>query len=188
MAAPPQRCSSGARFHGRGLERVEVCWGRARAHVARCAPVQYTMFNDLNGDSSAKSADDCKNNCCSDSHCQVWQWSDNPLTPPNCWTGDSMDYGDSGGVEWQGEQGKFDPPPPPPPGFWPCEKRPTVGTNVTVHSSDPASTCSAPFLNRVGTIWRDDRDSRPYKIRFDGSIPSCYFRESELWCAGAPPG
>eukprot|EP01052_Picozoa_sp_SAG31_P002526 SAG31_NODE_90_length_26410_cov_175.663981_3_plen_385_part_00 len=66
----------------------------------------WTMYNDLNGDSTAQSADDCKANCCKDTSCQVWQWSDDPKTPPNCWSGDSNDYGDSGGVEWQGEQGK----------------------------------------------------------------------------------
>jgi hypothetical protein len=74
------------------------------------------MYNNLYGDSSAQSSDDCKSNCCSDSTCQVWQWSDDPLTPPNCWTGDSDDYGDSGGVEWQGEQGKGGPAPAPAPG------------------------------------------------------------------------
>jgi hypothetical protein len=74
------------------------------------------MYNNLYGDSSAQSSDDCKSNCCSDSTCQVWQWSDDPLTPPNCWTGDSDDYGDSGGVEWQGEQGKGGPAPAPGPG------------------------------------------------------------------------
>ena len=36
----------------------------------------YTMYNDLNGDSTAQSADDCKANCCKDANCQVWQWSD----------------------------------------------------------------------------------------------------------------
>ena len=75
----------------------------------------YTMYNDLHGDSSARTSDDCKANCCSDGSCQVWQWSDDPMTPPNCWSGASDDYGDSGGVEWQGEQGKAGPPGPTPP-------------------------------------------------------------------------
>ena len=38
------------------------------------------------------------------------------MTPPNCWSGNSQDYGDSGGVEWQGEQGKGAPAPAPAPG------------------------------------------------------------------------
>jgi hypothetical protein len=84
------------------------------------------------------------------------------------------------------------PGPAPPPGFEPCTTRPTIGSNVTVHSSDPASTCSADYLNRFGIISSDDHDSRPYKIRFDGSIASCYFRVSELRCAlkqpPPPPG
>ena len=58
----------------------------------------YTMYNDLNGDATAKASTDCKAACCADAACQVWQWSDNPMTPPNCWTGASSDYGDSGGV------------------------------------------------------------------------------------------
>ena len=37
------------------------------------------------------------------------------MTPPNCWSGNSQDYGDSGGVEWQGEQGKNAPGPAPGP-------------------------------------------------------------------------
>jgi hypothetical protein len=36
----------------------------------------YTMYFDLNGNSTAQSADDCKANCCKDASCQVWQWSD----------------------------------------------------------------------------------------------------------------
>ena len=73
----------------------------------------YTMYNDLNGDSAAQSSNDCKSNCCGDPLCDVWQWSDDPMTPPNCWRGNSSDYGDSGGVEWQGEQGKSAPAPVP---------------------------------------------------------------------------
>jgi hypothetical protein len=37
------------------------------------------------------------------------------MTPPNCWSGNSQDNGDSGGVEWQGEQGKGAPAPAPGP-------------------------------------------------------------------------
>ena len=66
----------------------------------------YTQYNDLNGDSTARSSDACKANCCRDPACQVWQWSDDPATAPNCWSGASDNYGDSGGVKWQGEQGK----------------------------------------------------------------------------------
>ena len=73
----------------------------------------YTMYNNSNGDSAAQSSDDCKSNCCGDPLCDVWQWSDDPMTPPNCWRGNSSDYGDSGGVEWQGEQGKSAPAPVP---------------------------------------------------------------------------
>jgi hypothetical protein len=80
----------------------------------------YTQYNDLNGDSAAQSSDQCKSNCCSDANCQVWQWSDDPMTPPNCWSGNSNDYGDSGGVEWQGEQGKGGPAPAPAPGPGPA--------------------------------------------------------------------
>jgi hypothetical protein len=82
------------------------CWRRRRA--------QYTQYNNLNGQASVTSSGDCKKNCCSDSSCQVWQWSDDPTQPPNCWTGASDDYGDSGGVEWQGEQGKAPAPGPAP--------------------------------------------------------------------------
>ena len=76
----------------------------------------YTQYNDLNGDNAAQSSDQCKSNCCGDTACTVWQWSDDPMTPPNCWRGSSTDYGDSGGVEWQGEQGKAAPGPAPAPG------------------------------------------------------------------------
>ena len=37
----------------------------------------------------------------------MWQWSDDPFTPPNCWSGDSDDYGDSadfGGAFASGEE------------------------------------------------------------------------------------
>ena len=37
------------------------------------------------------------------------------MTPPNCWSGASDDYGDSGGVQWTGEQGKSGPGPDPDP-------------------------------------------------------------------------
>ena len=36
------------------------------------------------------------------------------MTPPNCWSGNSDDYGDSGGVYWQGEQGRGSDPGPDP--------------------------------------------------------------------------
>jgi hypothetical protein len=66
----------------------------------------WQMFNYLNGDSSVYTSDDCKANCCLDGGCDVWQWSDDPLYPPNCWYGASDDYGDSGGVYWMGEKGR----------------------------------------------------------------------------------
>jgi hypothetical protein len=91
----------------------------SRLHLAQDCTFQneidpYTMYNDLNGDSTAQSSEQCKANCCADANCDVWQWSDDPRTPPNCWSGNSQDYGDSGGVEWQGEQGKGPAPAPGP--------------------------------------------------------------------------
>jgi hypothetical protein len=72
------------------------------------------MYNNLNPDYSVYTSDDCKANCCLDGGCDVWQWSDDPLYPPNCWYGASDDYGDSGGVYWMGEQGRCPAPGPAP--------------------------------------------------------------------------
>ena len=133
----------------------------------------YTMYNNLNGDAQARSSDECKSNCCADGSCDVWQWSDDPMTPPNCWSGNSQDYGDSGGVEWQGEQGKGSPGPAPvpPPGFAPCTRRPSVGDQLLINSADPndQGTCVEAHLHQVGTLVALSGDSQPYQVAF----PSC---------------
>jgi hypothetical protein len=64
----------------------------------------YTMYNDLHGVTVAKTSADCKATCCKDAVCQLWQWADDPLSPPNCWLGASSGHQDSGGVEWKGER------------------------------------------------------------------------------------
>ena len=66
----------------------------------------WSMAKDLNGDITAQSYDDCKANCCKAASCLVYQWSDDPRTPPNCWFGDSDRYVDSGGVLWDGQTDK----------------------------------------------------------------------------------
>jgi hypothetical protein len=66
---------------------------------------QYTQYYNLNGDWSAYTADDCKSLCCSDPTCTVWQFAAYPFGhQAQCNTGDSIDYGDSGGIQFQGEQ------------------------------------------------------------------------------------
>jgi hypothetical protein len=84
------------------------------------------------------------------------------------------------------------PAPPAPPGFEPCTTRPTIGSNVTVHPIDPRDSgdCVADHLNLFGIIYTDDSSNQPYQINFDGVRDSCWFRESEVWCAvhqGPPP-
>jgi hypothetical protein len=103
----------------------------------------YTMYNDLIGDRTAQSSDDCKAHCCKNPSCQVWQWSDDPMTPPNCWIGHSSDYGDSGGVEWQGEQGKGGPPPAPGPAPFKIMPAPCP-TGFAYITTDEASVPSCP--------------------------------------------
>ena len=85
----------------------------------------YTEYYNLNGDWNAFTADDCKANCCNDATCTVWQFAEYPMGhQAQCMWGDSADYGDSGGIQFQGEQGRGDlsytatwaglgPPPPP---------------------------------------------------------------------------
>ena len=128
-----------------------------------CRTAQYTVYNNLNGDSSAHSADDCKSNCCSNTSCQVWQWSDDPFTPPNCWSGDGDDYGDSGGVEWLGEQGKA--PLLPPAGFGPCGR---------YHLLPCMRLCGKKFKNifgrgegRMGDKGDEDKSNNSRKTNFE---------------------
>ena len=67
----------------------------------------YTEYYNLNGDWNAFTADDCKANCCADATCTVWQFAQYPMGhQAQCMTGDSTDYGDSGGIQFQGEQGR----------------------------------------------------------------------------------
>ena len=61
--------------------------------------------------------EDCKANCCNDATCTVWQFAQYPMGhQAQCMWGDSADYGDSGGIQFQGEQGRGDDPDPSHPG------------------------------------------------------------------------
>lgn len=72
---------------------------------------RYTQYYGLDPDYSAYSAEDCKANCCADPSCEVWQYTDTPITPvANCNHGVSYDYGDSGGIYWLGEDTRDDGP------------------------------------------------------------------------------
>lgn len=70
----------------------------------------YTEYYNLNGDWNAFTADDCKAGCCNDPSCTVWQFAQYPMGhQAQCMWGDSSDFGDSGGIQFEGEQGRGDP-------------------------------------------------------------------------------
>lgn len=73
----------------------------------------YTEYYNLNGDWNAFTADDCKASCCNEPTCTVWQFAQYPMGhQAQCMWGDSSDYGDSGGIQFQGEQGRGAPDDP----------------------------------------------------------------------------
>ena len=60
---------------------------------------------------NAFTADECKSSCCADASCTVWQFAQYPMGhQAQCMWGDSTAYGDSGGIQFQGEQGRSDRP------------------------------------------------------------------------------
>lgn len=67
----------------------------------------FTEYYGLNGDWNAFTPDDCKAGCCNEPTCTVWQFAQYPMGhQAQCMWGDSSDFGDSGGAEFQGEQGR----------------------------------------------------------------------------------
>jgi hypothetical protein len=95
----------------------------------------YTEYYNLNGDWNAFTADDCKANCCNDATCTVWQFAQYPMGhQAQCMWGDSADYGDSGGIQFQGEQGRGDDPDPSHPGGGSHKHHKCIG----VHCDDGA--------------------------------------------------
>ena len=77
----------------------------------------YTEYYNLNGDWNAFTADDCKASCCNDPACTVWQFAQYPMGhQAQCMSGSSSDFGDSGGIQFTGEQGRGGPSDPGAPG------------------------------------------------------------------------
>lgn len=79
----------------------------------------YTQYFGLSPDYTAYSAYDCEQRCCDDAGCGVWQYTDqyNPSGGANCMYGIAGGItGDSGGIYWQGADGRVDPGGNPPSG------------------------------------------------------------------------
>ncbi len=73
----------------------------------------YTEYYNLQGDWNAFTADDCKAGCCNEPTCTVWQFAQYPMGhQAQCMWGDSSSFGDSGGIQFTGEQGRGGPDDP----------------------------------------------------------------------------
>ena len=73
------------------------------------------QIGGLTGVSSAKSLDACRQACCDKGpSCEVYQWSNNPSKPPDCWIGKMAGSMGSGPYSSRGRTPKPTPAPPTP--------------------------------------------------------------------------